>query len=135
MSMPAGLALTTGQFDAQIGVQHAPGGQHRGGDRHDDSFHTQFAGDGGDMQAGGAAKGEHRVAARIDAAAHRRDTHAVGHAGIDQAMDAARRLRDGQAKPVGEALHRRRRRITIQRRCGHRENSPDRESPVPGWHR
>ena len=40
----------------------------------------QFAGDGGDMQAGGAAKRQQRIAARIDAAADRGDPHAIGHA-------------------------------------------------------
>ena len=97
-------------------------------------LHAQFGGDGGDVQAGRAAERQHRIAARIDAAAHRGDPHAVRHAGVHQAMDAAGRLRQGQAQagPPAAAPPRRPRRDPT--RGGRPENSPDRDSPAPDWH-
>ncbi len=43
------------------------------------------------MQPGRAAEGQQREVPRIDAAAHRDQADAIGHAHIDQAMHALRR--------------------------------------------
>ena len=48
----------------------------------------ELARDVGDVQPGRAAEGEQREAARIDAAAHRDQPHALGHVGVDDAVDA-----------------------------------------------
>ena len=85
----AGVAdMGARDLETQIGRQHAPGRQHRRDARHDDPREAELAGDVGRVQPGGAAEGEEREAARIDAAAHRDEPHPLGHVGVDDAMDA-----------------------------------------------
>ena len=48
--------------------------------RHDDAAELELARDLGRMQPGGAAEAQQREAPRIDAAAHRHQPDALGHA-------------------------------------------------------
>ena len=99
-------------LEAQIGRQHAPGRQHRRDARHDDPRQIELARDVGRVQPGRAAEREQREPPRIDAAAHRDEPHALGHVGVDDAVDAARPPRrrstpSAAAMPVDGALGRR----------------------------
>jgi hypothetical protein len=70
-------------------VQHPPGGKAGGEERHHGAAEAELGRHGARVQPGGAAEGEQRVVARVHAAPHRRHPHAVGHARVDQGVDAA----------------------------------------------
>src|SRR5215472_10902586 len=78
-------------FEAQIGRQHAPGRQHSGNPRYDDSLEVELAGYFCRVQSRGTTESEQREMPRIDPAADRDEPNSLGHRGIDDAMDTARR--------------------------------------------
>jgi hypothetical protein len=84
----AAVERAAGDLVAEVGVQHAPGGKAGGEERHHGAAEAQLGRHGTRVQPGGAAEGEQRVIARVHAASHRRHPHAVGHARVDQGVDA-----------------------------------------------
>src|SRR5690349_4705253 len=56
------------------------------------------------MQPGGAAEGEQREAAWIDAAPHRDQPHPLCHRGVDDAVDAARGGEPLDPEPGGDTV-------------------------------
>src|SRR5271167_2799411 len=88
----------------QIGRQHAPGRQHGGNPWYDDPLEVELAGDIGRVQSRGTTEGEHREIPWIDAAADRDEPDSLGHRGVDDAMDAARRAEPVDAEPGGDVV-------------------------------
>ena len=88
------------QLVAEIGREHAPRREHGGDPRHDDAVDLEHARDLGDVEPRRAAEGQEREAARVGAAAHRHEADALGHVGVDHALDAFRGGHGRRAEPL-----------------------------------
>ena len=77
------------------GKEQACRRQHAGMRRHGDASDAQFARQRGRMQRPAAAQRQERVTAGIDAAADRDEPDPFRHLGVEDAMDAERRMLDG----------------------------------------
>ena len=91
---------------AQVGREHAPGRQHGRDPRQDHAPDLQPARHVGDVQAGGAAEGQEREAAGIDAPADRDQADPLGHPRVDHLVDAVGRGDAVHPEPVGDRVHR-----------------------------
>ena len=58
------------------------------------------------MQCTAAAEGQQREPARVMTLADRYETDALGHLGVEDAVNAEGRLLDGEVQPAGDARHR-----------------------------
>ena len=96
--------MAPGHLDAQISRQHAPGGKHGGEARHDHPGQPKLARHRCRVQAGGAAEGEQRELAGINAAPHRDEAHTFSHRGVDDPVNAIGRRRAVDAQRAGDAI-------------------------------
>jgi len=71
------------QLVLDVGLQHSPGGEGAGVKRHDHLADLEFLRERDRVHRAGAAIGEEREVARVDAAPDGDRTDGVGHAGID----------------------------------------------------
>src|SRR5579884_376991 len=89
---------------AQIGEQHAQGGEVRRQPGHDDRWDVQLAGDGGRVHGAGAAAGYQGEVARVIAALDRHAAHRQRHLGHGDLDDGQRRLNRVHAQLGGHLL-------------------------------
>ena len=107
---PAHVAhVRADELVAQVGRQHPPRREHGRHARHDHVADLEQARDVGHVQPGGAAEGDEREVARVDAAADGHERDALGHVGVHHPGDAlgggqhvgAQRLRQRRQRALG----------------------------------
>ena len=91
-----------------VGAEEAERGERTGTRGHQNAAHAELLGDRGCVYRAGAAEGQQRESGQIDAALGRKHAHLVGHAHVDDALDAGGRRHD---------IHPQRRRDMRLERC------------------